>query len=107
MRRHIGVLAPGLLLAVSCGPFFPTPIRSILDTPAKYEGTTVLISGEVEESVNVLVLKYYLIRDDSGKIPVVTSGAVPRRGARVSVRGVVRQAFAIGDNSLTVLIEKP
>jgi hypothetical protein len=107
MRRHIGVLAAGLGLAVACGVFFPTPIRSILDTPATYEGRTVLISGEVEESINVLVLKYYLVRDESGRIPVVTSGAVPRRGTRVRVRGVVRQAFAIGDESLTVLIEKP
>jgi hypothetical protein len=107
MRRHIGVLAAGLLLLVACGLFFPTPIRDILDTPAKYEGTTVLISGEVEESVNVLVLKYYVVRDESGRIPVVTSGAVPRRGARVRARGVVRQAFALGDNSLTVVIEKP
>src|SRR5258708_29595800 len=105
MRRHIGVLAAGL--GVACGLFFPTPIRSILDTPAKYEGSTVLISGEVEESVNVIVLKYYVVRHESGKLPVVTSGAVPRRGTRVSVRGIVRQAFAIGDESLTVLIEKP
>jgi hypothetical protein len=107
MRRQIGILAAGLGLAVACGLFLPTPIRSILDTPAKYEGSTVLISGEVEESINVLVLKYYVVRDESGKIPVVTSGAVPRRGANVRVRGVVRQAFAIGDESLTVLIEKP
>jgi hypothetical protein len=107
MRRHIGVLAVGLGFALACGVFFPTPIRSILDAPATYEGKTVLISGEVEESINVLILKYYLVRDESGRIPVVTSGAVPRRGTRLRVRGVVRQAFAIGDESLTVLIEKP
>jgi hypothetical protein len=105
MRRHIGVLAA--VLGLACGTLFPTPIRNILDSPATYEGKTVLISGDVEESVNVLILRYYLVRDESGRIPVVTSGAVPRRGTRVRVRGVVRQAFAIGDESLTVLIEKP
>ncbi len=107
MRRQISVLAVGLGFTVACGVFFPTPIRSILDAPATYEGETVLISGEVEESMNVLLLRYYVVRDESGRIPVVTSGAVPRRSTRVRVRGVVRQAFAIGDESLTVLIEKP
>jgi hypothetical protein len=105
MRRHIGIL--GAVLGLACSALFPTPIRRILDAPATYEGKTVLISGDVEESVNVLVLKYYLVRDESGRIPAVTSGAVPRRGTRVRVRGVVRQAFAIGDDSLTVLIERP
>jgi hypothetical protein len=106
MGRYIGVFVACLGLLVGCRFFIPTSIRTILDDPATYDGKTVLISGEVEESVNILVLKYFVVRDDSGKIPVVAAGAVPRRGAHVRVRGVVRQAFAIGNDSLTVLMEE-
>jgi len=95
-----------LAALLACG-LVSTPIRQILDEPAKYEGRKVRISGEVVDAVNLLVLRYYRVEDGTGRIAVVTSGAVPRRGARVEVRGVVHQAFAIGDESLTVIVEEP
>jgi hypothetical protein len=94
-------LAAGCRLAAGT-----TPIRSILDDPRRYDGTIVTVAGEVRDSTNLLVVKWYRIADDTGSIVVVAAGAVPRRGARVEVVGRVRQAFVIGDESLTVIMEE-
>ena len=98
---------PSLALAVlltGCG-FLVTPIGEVLSHPERFEGQTVTIEGEVESATNLIVLRYYKLRDGSGAITVVTSKAVPKKGARVKVTGVVHQAFALGDQNLTVLNE--
>jgi hypothetical protein len=82
-----------------------TPVGEVLAHPERYEGQTVTIEGEVEGPTNLVVLRYYKVRDGSGAITVVTPRAVPMRGAKVKVTGVVHQAFSIGDQSLTVLNE--
>lgn len=104
MRRNLFLFA--LVLLVSCSQLFTTDIRDILDHSRDYDGKTVTVSGEVRESVNLFVFKYYVVKDETGEIPVVTEKAVPRQGEKVRVTGVVKQAFAIGDKNLVVIIEK-
>ena len=100
------LLAATCACVVACGVVGgPTPIRSILDDPRRYDGTIVTVAGEVRDATNLVVLKWYRVADESGAIVVVPAGAVPRRGARVEVTGTVRQAFVIGDESLTVIME--
>jgi hypothetical protein len=84
-----------------------TSIRRILDDPGRYNGREVTVSGEVTDSANLVVVRYYHVEDGTGRIAVVAKGAVPRRGANVTVHGTVRQAFAVGDQSLTVILENP
>lgn len=107
MNRRIAVTLLGVsfALCVGCLAAGATPIRSILDDPRKYDGRIVTVSGEVQDSTNLLVLKWYRVKDETGSIVVVASGAVPRRGAKIQVTGTVRQAFVIGDESLTVIME--
>jgi hypothetical protein len=81
-------------------------IREVLVNPGKYDGHAVTISGEVVTSTNLLLLRYYKIKDGTGEIIVITKRAVPVRGAQVRVRGVVHQAFAIAGESFTVLTEE-
>jgi hypothetical protein len=95
-----------VLLAVSCSRLFPTDIKRILDDPRAYDGKAVTISGTVGVSANLLVLRYYSVRDRTGEIVVVTERAVPRQGTEVRVTGRVRQAFAIGDRSVVVVYEE-
>jgi hypothetical protein len=104
-RAVLACLLPVLLLATACSRFFTTPIRDILDDPAGYEGKSVAVAGTVVESANLLVLKYYRVEDATGRITVVAHGAVPPRGAHARARGRVHQAFALGDQSLTVVVE--
>lgn len=96
-----------VLLASACQVGGATSIRSILDDPRRYDGKTVTVAGEVQDSTNLVVLKWYRVADATGSIVVVASGAVPRRGAKVEVKGTVRQAFVIGEESLTVIMEEP
>jgi hypothetical protein len=103
-RSAIWLLGAALTLA-ACRPAGPVHIRTILDDPRGYDGRRVTIAGEVRDSTNLLVLKWYRVEDESGSIVVVASGAVPMRGAKVSASGTVRQAFVIGDQSLTVILE--
>ena len=94
-------------LASACRPFATTPIREILEDPRGFDGKNVKISGAVTESANLIVVRYYRVDDGTGTMTVVANGAVPLRGAKVTASGRVRQAFAIGDQSLTVLLEEP
>ncbi len=104
VRRWSVLVGLGLLVSPACR-LGHTPIRDILDHPRTYHGKKVTIAGEVTRGVNLLVVRYFIVRDATGEIPVVTRGAVPRVGDQVRVTGVVNQAFALGDQSLVVLIE--
>ena len=101
----LGALALTVGVAAGCGRLFTTPIRDVLDDPAGYEGKNVTVSGIVLDSANLILLKYYRVEDATGRITVVARGAVPPRGVKVRVRGRVHQAFALGDQTLTVIEE--
>ncbi len=80
-------------------------IKDILERPADFEGRSVTLAGTVVEAANILVLRYYKVDDGTGQLVVITKKAVPAKGASVTARGIVHQAFALGDESLTVLVE--
>ena len=104
-RRTALATLVAAIAPVSCRASRPTPIRAILDDPRAYDGRVVTVAGEVRDATNLLLLKWYHVEDRTGAIAVVASGAVPLRGATVRVTGTVRQAFVIGDQSLTVILE--
>lgn len=92
------------LTLLSCSP--KVNIEKILNNPREYDGKMVVIEGRVVESANLLLLKYFVLDDETGQIVVVTEKAVPKQGQYVKVKGVVNQAFQIQDKSLIVIIEK-
>ncbi len=89
-----------------CDRFFTTPISKILENPRDYAGKTVTVSGEVTEVFSFLVIRYFIIKDKTGEIPVVTERPLPRRGNKITVKGTVQEAFSIGDKQLIVIVEK-
>jgi hypothetical protein len=101
MSRRLALV----LLAVAFAACGRARIRDILDRPGEFEGKTVSVSGNVVESTNLLVLRFYKVDDGTGRIAVVTKRAVPAQGAQVTATGTVRQAFALGNDRLTVLVE--
>jgi hypothetical protein len=106
--RPAWVLSLPVLFATAltaCGAFGTTKIGDILKDVRAYDGKTVTIAGEVTESANLMIVKYYEVEDGSGKIVVVTERAVPEKGERVRVTGQVNQAFALGDKSVAVILE--
>lgn len=107
-RIKIFIIFWGLLVAVAaCNTLFPTPISDILQNPRKYEGVQVKVSGQVVDIFSLFVVRYFVIKDDTGEITVVTQRPLPTRGEHISVIGKVEEAFSLGDQQLIVIEENP
>jgi len=102
--HHVFLAAAAVFLLKSCGT---TSIKTLLDDPARFDGKTVRIAGEVQQSLGVLTAGAYQVSDGTGSLPIVTeTGGAPRVGARVGVEGTFRSAFTFGTTSAAVLLEK-
>ncbi|MEO8450932.1 MAG: hypothetical protein ABI647_14140 [Gemmatimonadota bacterium] len=100
---YLGLAA--VFLLKSCAGV--TPIKTLLDDPSRFDGKTVRIAGEVQNSAGVLGMGAYQIKDESGTLAVVSeAGGVPRSGAKVGVEGVFHTAFTLGSQTGAVLMEK-
>jgi hypothetical protein len=98
-------LAGVLLFLAGCAGV--TPIGELLDNPAKYDGKTVQVKGEVKESAGGLGLGAYQVRDDTGTLTVVSeTGGPPRSGSMISVKGTFQALITLGSRSLAVLREE-
>lgn len=102
-----GLLTLALFSLCLCSGFIPTKIGDIKNNPRDYVDKEVIVSGKATRTYSLLVIKYFTLLDDSGEITVVTERPLPREGERLKVRGVVKEAFAIGSESLLVIQEKP
>jgi hypothetical protein len=74
-------------------------INELLADPGRYRDRTVQVSGEVKDSFSVTNRGVYRIDDGTGELWIVSEGGVPRRTARVSVKGRVREGFNFGSLS--------
>jgi hypothetical protein len=84
-----------------------TPIRDLLNDPSRYDGKTVRVKGEVKGAVGGLGVGAYEIRDDTGRLTVVSDqNDPPRSGATVGVKGKFQALLSLGIKSLAVLREE-
>jgi hypothetical protein len=84
-----------------------TPIRDLLNDPSKYDGETVRIEGEVQGSAGGLGVGAYEVKDDTGRLTVVSEDRdPPRSGAKVGVKGKFQALLSLGIKSLAVLREE-
>ena len=86
----VAVLA--LTLASACA----TSINRVLADPSRYRNEDVRVSGRVTDSYSVAGRGAYRLTDRSGELWVLSDRGVPRRGADVTVRGTIREAFNLG-----------
>jgi hypothetical protein len=94
-----------LLLLTGCAGV--TPIGELMDNPAKYDGETVQVEGEVKESAGGLGLGAYQVRDDTGTLTIVSeTGGPPRTGSKINVKGTFQALLTLGSRSLAVLREE-
>ena len=108
-RRYflIPLVAMLIIMAIGCDSgLFPTPIGNILKNPRDYDGKIVHVKGQVTESFNLLLLKYFKLKDDTGEIVVVTDRILPKQGTSATVKGHVQEAFSIGDVQCIVIVEE-
>ncbi len=103
------VLAAALLLA-GCDalPGGYVPIKEITTAGAKFESREVKVKGTVVDVMRVPVLDYrvFMLKDDTGEIPVVTKGSLPAVNDRVALRGLVLNTAVIADYNLGLRIEE-
>jgi hypothetical protein len=108
-RARVALIAAGvLLLMAGCSlKGSITPIKTLLDDPAQFDGKNVRIAGDVKHSAGVAGYGAYEIDDGTGKLPVVSkSGSAPRDGAHVGVEGTFKSYFTLGSTSAAAIVEK-
>ncbi len=89
------VLACAVLMLIACER---KSINQILADPQRYAHREVDVVGQVVQSYSVLGRGAYQIEDGTGKLWVVSyeGKGVPRKGARVSVKGKIQDGFDLG-----------
>ena len=105
--RHLLRLMPLIAALLIAGCAGVTPIRDLLNDPSKYDGKTVRIEGEVQGSAGGLGVGAYEVKDDTGRLTVVSEDRdPPRSGAKVGVKGKFQALLSLGIKSLAVLREE-
>jgi hypothetical protein len=89
----MAVLSASLLGLTACAS---KSINHILADPSRYANREVRVSGAVVESYSVASRGAYRIDDSTGQLWVVSDKGVPRKGARVTVKGTIRDGFNLG-----------
>jgi hypothetical protein len=94
-RRFVGaaILAVSALASAACASM---TINRVLADPSRYRDRQVRLSGSVVDSYSLANRGAYRIDDDTGQLWVVSDRGTPRKGARVTVNGTIREGFNLG-----------
>jgi len=107
-KLRVLVFLTAIIFLLSCDKgFFTTPVASILKNPRDYEGKMVKVRGVVTEKVNIIVMKGFKIKDNTGEIFVITDRILPVEGTEATVQGYVKEGFSIGNDQFIVIMEEP
>ena len=89
----LAVISASTILSSACAA---TTINQILADPSRYRDRDVRVSGSVVDSYSFANRGVYKINDESGQLWVMSDRGVPRKGARVVVKGTIRDGFSLG-----------
>jgi hypothetical protein len=96
ISRRVAAAAAILVLSLGLMACRETTIARLLAEPNRFHNDEVGLRGTVIKSASVLGTGAYQLDDGTGTIWVVSSKGVPRQGARVAVRGRVRDVVDVG-----------
>ena len=85
-----------VVLAITASACAVRTVNQVLADPGQYRDRDVTLEGTVTESYSLLGRGIYRLQDNTGDLWVYATQGVPREGARVRVRGTVRDAFSLG-----------
>ncbi len=91
--RLLILVAVGSLVSSACASM---TVNQITANPSRYRNREVRVSGAVVDSYSLANRGVYRIDDGTGQLWVVSETGVPRRSARVTVKGRVREGFNLG-----------
>jgi hypothetical protein len=107
LLRRLPRLVPLACTLIVVGCASATPIRDLLNDPSRYDGKTVHVRGEVQGAVGGLGVGAYEVKDETGRLTVVSDqNDPPRSGAKVDVKGKFQALLSLGIKSLAVLREE-
>jgi len=89
----LAVLAVAAMVSAACAA---KSVNQILADPGRYRDREVTVSGAVVDSFSFANRGVYRIDDSTGALWVVSDKGVPRKGARVTVKGTIREGFNLG-----------
>ena len=95
-RLHLVGLAVILASGILSSACAATTINQILADPSRYRNRDVRVSGSVVDSYSFANRGVYKINDESGQLWVMSDRGGPRKGARVVVKGTIRDGFSLG-----------
>ena len=98
----LAVLLSAVTASAACGG---KTIQNVLADPGHYRDRDVTISGNVIDSYSVAGQGAYHLEDRTGRIWVVSTHGVPRKGAEVKTTGTIKEGFDLG--ALGNLIKLP
>lgn len=87
------ILAVSALVSAACASM---TINRVLADPSRFRDREVRLSGAVVDSYSLANRGAYRIDDDTGQLWVVSDRGTPRKGARVTVKGTIREGFNLG-----------
>lgn len=88
----LALVATLAVLAAGCAT---TNVARLLAEPERFANRNVGLKGDVVESVSLLGHGVYRLDDGTGTIWIVSRHGVPRRGARVKVKGKIRDVVDV------------
>ena len=86
-----------------------TSVADLKYNPGRYDDKTISIEGVVTSSWGVPLMPYklYKVDDGTGEVTVVSqNGRTPTRGARVRVKGEVKEIATFGGQSLGLHLQE-
>ena len=95
----------GLYFAINQISTQPIPIDDIRSNMRRYDGEIVTVQGEVCSRIKIAGFQCFEIKDDTGKIHIITARGLPNQGEIVTVTGVVDQLLTAGTVTLIVIKE--
>ena len=100
MRRlryqRYALLTAVVLWALAMSGCEQKTINEIRAEPSRYANKEVSVVGTVTRSYSVLGRGVYEIEDGTGKLWVASEKGVPREGAKVVVKGKIRDGYNLG-----------
>ena len=85
-----------VLLALAASTACATSINNVLADPSRYRDREVKIKGRVSDSYSLADNGVYRVSDGGGELWVVSTHGVPRKDAKVTVKGTIREGFNLG-----------
>jgi hypothetical protein len=82
-------------------------IGKLIENPREYVDKRERISGTVTSRMDLMVVQYFVLADDSGEIIVITKKSLPIVGNKLTVVGRLKEGISLLQHADYVFIEEP